>query len=167
MSEIKVRSATAAEAGRIAGFNRALALETEGLALEEKTVAAGVVALMGHPERGFYLVAEVAGAVAGCLLITYEWSDWRNGTFWWIQSVYVLPEARRKGVFGALFRHVEQLAERDPDVCGIRLYVERENTRAQATYRHYGLHDAGYTVMEVDYTAAAHRTDTGEDKHAG
>jgi ribosomal protein S18 acetylase RimI-like enzyme len=97
-------------------------------------------------------------------MFTYEWSDWRNGTFWWIQSVYVVPEARRSGVFRALFRHVEHLAQGDPSVCGIRLYVERENVRAQATYRHCGLHDAGYTVMEVDYSTAAHHT--GGNDHA-
>jgi ribosomal protein S18 acetylase RimI-like enzyme len=98
-------------------------------------------------------------------MYTYEWSDWRNGMFWWIQSVYVLPEARRGGVFRALFRHVEQLAERDAGVCGIRLYVERENTRAQATYRHCGMHDAGYAVMELDYTSAAAAAEG--DHHAG
>ena len=115
--------------------------------------------------RGFYVLAGVAGEPAGCLLVTREWSDWRCGWFWWIQSVYVLPQARRSGVFRALFRHVEQLAAADPAVCGIRLYVERENERAQATYRHCGLDDAGYVVMEVDYTRAA--PTAGGDEHAG
>ncbi len=148
MSEIKVRSATAAEAGRIAGFNRALALETEGLALEEKTVAAGVVALMGHPERGFYLVAEVAGAVAGCLLITYEWSDWRNRMFWWIQSVYVKPEFRGRGVYTALDGKVRELAAREGNVCGFRLYVHKGNARAQEVYRSLGMEETAYLVYE-------------------
>ena len=148
MSEIKVRSATAAEAGRIAGFNRALALETEGLALEEKTVAAGVVALMGHPERGFYLVAEVAGAVAGCLLITYEWSDWRNKMFWWIQSVYVKPEFRGRGVYSALDEKVRELAAREGNVCGFRLYVHKGNARAQEVYRSLGMEETAYLVYE-------------------
>ena len=148
MSEIKVRSATAAEAGRIAGFNRALALETEGLALEEKTVAAGVVALMGHPERGFYLVAEVAGAVAGCLLITYEWSDWRNRMFWWIQSVYVKPEFRGRGVYTALDEKVRALAAREGNVCGFRLYVHKGNARAQDVYRSLGMEETAYLVYE-------------------
>ncbi len=148
MSEIKVRSATAAEAGRIAGFNRALALETEGLALEEKTVAAGVVALMGHPERGFYLVAEVAGAVAGCLLITYEWSDWRNRMFWWIQSVYVKPEFRGRGVYSALDEKVRELAAREGNVCGFRLYVHKGNARAQEVYRSLGMEETAYLVYE-------------------
>ena len=148
MSEIKVRSATAAEAGRIAGFNRALALETEGLALEEKTVAAGVVALMGHPERGFYLVAEVAGAVAGCLLITYEWSDWRNRMFWWIQSVYVKPEFRGRGVYSAMDEKVRALAAREGNVCGFRLYVHKGNARAQEVYRSLGMEETAYLVYE-------------------
>ena len=148
MSEIKVRLATAAEAGRIAGFNRALALETEGLALEEKTVAAGVVALMGHPERGFYLVAEVAGAVAGCLLITYEWSDWRNRMFWWIQSVYVKPEFRGRGVYSALDEKVRELAAREGNVCGFRLYVHKGNARAQEVYRSLGMEETAYLVYE-------------------
>ena len=164
---IVIRAATAEDADFLAHGNAAMALETEHKRLDPGVVGAGVRAALADPAKGLYFIAESDGRRVGQLMFTYEWSDWRNGTFWWIQSVYVLPEARRKGVFGALFRHVEQLAERDPDVCGIRLYVERENTRAQATYRHYGLHDAGYTVMEVDYTAAAHRTDTGEDKHAG
>ena len=148
MSEIKVRSATAAEAGRIAGFNRALALETEGLALEEKTVAAGVVALMGHPERGFYLVAEVDGAVAGCLLITYEWSDWRNRMFWWIQSVYVKPEFRGRGVYSAMDEKVRALAAREGNVCGFRLYVHKGNARALEVYRSLGMEETAYLVYE-------------------
>jgi ribosomal protein S18 acetylase RimI-like enzyme len=87
-------------------------------------------------------------------MITCEWSDWRNGVFWWIQSVYVVPQARRTGVFRALFHHVERLAREDGTVCGIRLYVAGDNERAQATYRRCGLEDANYRVMEVDYSGA-------------
>ena len=148
MSEIKVRQATVAEAGRIAAFNRAMAMETESLALDEKTVAAGVVALMGHPERGFYLVAEVDGAVAGCLLITYEWSDWRNRMFWWIQSVYVKPEFRGRGVYSAMDEKVRALAAREGNVCGFRLYVHKGNTRAQEVYRSLGMEETAYLVYE-------------------
>ena len=148
MSGIKVRPATAAEAGRIADFNRAMALETEGLALDEKTVAAGAVALIGHPDRGFYLVAEVAGAVAGCLLITYEWSDWRNKMFWWIQSVYVKPEFRGRGVYSALDEKVRELAAAAGNVCGFRLYVHRDNTRAQEVYRSLGMEETKYLLFE-------------------
>ena len=148
MSEIKVRQATTAEAGRIADYNRAMAMETESLALNEKTVAAGVVALMGHPERGFYLVAEVGGVVAGCLLITYEWSDWRNKMFWWIQSVYVKPEQRGHGVYSALDEKVHELAAQAGNVCGFRLYVHRSNARAQEVYRNLGMVEKEYLVFE-------------------
>ncbi|NCA81914.1 MAG: GNAT family N-acetyltransferase [Opitutae bacterium] len=148
MSEIKVRQATAAEAVRIADFNRAMAMETEGLALDEKTVAAGVVALMGHPDRGFYLVAEADGAVAGCLLITYEWSDWRNKMFWWIQSVYVKPELRGRGIYRALDDKVQELAAKAGNVCGFRLYVHKGNVRAQEVYRSLGMHETEYLLYE-------------------
>jgi len=162
---IAVRPAGAADADFLAHGNTAMALETEHKRLDPAVVGAGVHAALADPAKGLYFIAERDGQRVGQLMFTYEWSDWRNGMFWWIQSVYVLPEARRGGVFRALFRHVEQLAERDPGVCGIRLYVERENTRAQATYRHCGMHDAGYVVMEVDYTSAA--TAAEGDHHAG
>lgn len=148
MSEIKVRRATAAESARIASYNRALAMETEGLALDEQTVTAGVVAAMGHPERGFYLVAEVGGVLAGCLLVTYEWSDWRNKMFWWIQSVYVKPEQRGHGVYSALYDKVRALAAEDGHVCGFRLYVHKNNHRAQEVYRNLGMEETAYLVYE-------------------
>lgn len=154
---VTIRPATTADADFLAAGNVAMALETEHKQLDRPTIAAGVRAALADPAKGRYFIAEQAGERVGQLMITYEWSDWRNGTFWWIQSVYVLPDARRGGVFRALFRHLEQLAAADPGVCGIRLYVERENDRAQATYRHCGLEDAGYAVMEVDYTRAAGR----------
>jgi len=160
-----IRPAVASDADFLARGNTAMALETEHKRLDPAVVGAGVRAALADPGKGRYFVAERDGQRVGQLMFTCEWSDWRNGTFWWIQSVYVLPEARRSGVFRTLFRHVEQLAEDDPTVCGIRLYVERENTRAQATYRHCGLHDAGYAVMEVDYTNAARAA--GGDEHAG
>ena len=152
---ITVRPAIVADADFLAHGNSAMALETEHKRLEPALVGAGVRAALADPAKGLYFIAERDGTRVGQLMFTREWSDWRNGDFWWIQSVYVLPEARRSGVFRTLFRHVEQLATRDPGVCGIRLYVERENVRAQATYRHCGLDDAGYVVMEVDYTRAA------------
>jgi len=164
MSET-IRPATTDDAEFLAAGNAAMALETEHKRLDREIVGAGVRAALADPAKGRYFVAERDGRPVGQLMLTYEWSDWRNGMFWWIQSVYVLPEARRSGVFRALFRHVEQLAGRDPGVCGIRLYVERENSRAQATYRHCGLHDAEYVVMEVDFTAAARGT--GGNDHAG
>lgn len=147
MSEIIVREATAAEAGRIAGFNRAAAMETEGAALNEQTVNSGVIALMSQPARGFYLVAELDGTLAGCLLITYEWSDWRNKNFWWIQSVFVKPELRGRGVYTALYAKVKEMAAAG-NVCGFRIYAHRKNQRAQDVYRSLGMAQTEYIVFE-------------------
>ena len=151
---LTVRPAADADAEFLAQGNIAMALEAEHKHLDPATVRLGVRAVLDDPSKGRYFVAERDGQVVGQLMITYEWSDWRNGTFWWIQSVFVTPDARRAGVFRALFRHLESLAEGDRSVCGIRLYVERENERAQATYRRCGLEDGGYRVMEVDYSGA-------------
>lgn len=152
--DISIRAARIDDATFLAAGNIAMALESEHKQLDPGTVTRGVQAVLGDPAKGRYFVAERDGQPVGQLMVTYEWSDWRNGNFWWIQSVYVLPETRRLGVFRGLFGHLEQLAKADPTVCGIRLYVERENGRAQATYRHCGLEDAGYVVMEVDYSGA-------------
>ena len=148
MSGIKVRHATAAEAGRIADFTRAHALETEGLALNELTVRGGVVALMGHPERGFYLIAEEDGIPAGCLLVTYEWSDWRNKLLWWISSYYVKPEMRGRGVDAAFEEKLQELAARQGDVCGFRTYVHKACKSAQDVFRSLGMHEKEYVVFE-------------------
>lgn len=148
MSEIKVRHATAAEAGRIVDFNRAMAMETEGLALKELTVAAGVQGVMGHPDRGFYLVAEVDGTLAGCLLVTYEWSDWRNKMFWWISSHYVKPEMRGRGIFAALDAQLQELAARAGNVCGFRVYVHKSNQQSQDVYRSLGMAEQDVVVFE-------------------
>jgi GNAT superfamily N-acetyltransferase len=151
---ISIRAARTEDAEFLAAGNVAMALESEHKQLDPATVNRGVRAVLADPARGHYFVAERNGRPVGQLMVTHEWSDWRNGNFWWIQSVYVLPEARRLGVFRSLFAHLEQLGEADATVCGIRLYVERENKRAQATYRHCGLEDAGYVVMEVDHSGA-------------
>ncbi len=148
MSGIKVRYATAAEARRLADFNRALAMETEGLALNEQTVSAGVVALMAHPERGFYLVAESDGALAGCLLVTYEWSDWRNKMFWWISSNYVKPEMRGRGVYDAMDAKLQELAAMEGNVCGFRTYVHKSFKPAIDVYRNLGMVEKEYIVFE-------------------
>ncbi len=148
------RAATAGDLDFIAQGNAAMALETEHKLLDPATVHAGVRAAFDDPARGRYFVAEIDGKVVGQLMITFEWSDWRNGVFWWIQSVYVEPPARRLGVFRALYGHVEGLARRTPGVCGLRLYVERDNIQAQRTYLGCGMVDAGYVVMETDYSGA-------------
>jgi GNAT superfamily N-acetyltransferase len=162
--DMSIRAARIDDAAFLAAGNIAMALESEQKQLDPATVTRGVRAVLDDSGKGRYFIAERDSRPVGQLMITYEWSDWRNGTFWWIQSVYVLPGARRLGVFRKLFDHVEQLAKADATVCGIRLYVERENARAQATYRHCELEDAGYVVMEVDYSAAVQAT--GGDDHA-
>jgi ribosomal protein S18 acetylase RimI-like enzyme len=144
---MRIRLATPADAGVLIEFNAAMALETEGKELLPDVIGAGVRSLLGNPAAGFYLLAEQDSAV-GSLMITKEWSDWRNGTFWWIQSVYVRPEFRRQGVYRNLYRHVQELASKDPAVCGFRLYVERENERAQATYSALGMKPTHYLVFE-------------------
>ena len=132
----------------IADFNTRLADETEGKQLESDTIAQGVRTLLSHPQHGRYFVACIKGRVVGQIMHTREWSDWRNGEIWWLQSVYVLGEFRQRGVFRALFAHLQRLAEASPDVIGLRLYVEEHNTRAQEAYLMLGIQRAGYTVME-------------------
>ena len=144
---MRIRLATPADAGVLIEFNAAMALETEGKELLPDVIGAGVRSLLGNPAAGFYLLAEQDSAV-GSLMITKEWSDWRNGTFWWIQSVYVRPDFRRQGIYKNLYRHVQELASKDPAVCGFRLYVERENERAQATYSALGMKQTHYLVFE-------------------
>ena len=112
------------------------------------TLAAGVTAALHDPHKGPYFLAERDGAAVGQMAVTFEWSDWRNGWFWWIQSVYVRPEARRQGVFRALFEHVQEAARADPGVIGLRLYVLAENRRAQETYLRCGMEETGYFVLE-------------------
>jgi GNAT superfamily N-acetyltransferase len=143
-----LRPATVADLATLADFNQAMARETEARELPRATLEAGIAALLRDPTKGFYLLAERDGLVVGQLMITYEWSDWRNGWLWWVQGVYVRPEARRQGVFKALFNHVADAARADPEVIGLRLYVERENHRAHATYRNLGLEWTSYLLME-------------------
>lgn len=146
---IIIREAQPADAETIAANNSSIAEETEGRSLDPAISGPGVAAVLADPAKGRYWLAESDGAVVGQLMVTYEWSDWRNGMVWWIQSVYVDPQYRRKGVFSSLYRHVESLASADPSVCGIRLYVENENRRAQETYAALGMINPGYVVMEA------------------
>lgn len=149
--DIHIRGGKPGDVEVIAEFNRAMALETEQRELDAETLIKGVRAVMDRPELGRYLVAERGGKVIGQLMVTYEWSDWRNGLFWWIQSVYVRPDQRRNGIFRALYEHVEQLARATPGVCGLRLYVDEHNERAMATYRQLGMQPSGHTVFETDW----------------
>lgn len=148
MTEFQLRMASIDDAPQLVEFNRAMARETENVELDLDTVEGGVRAMFDNPERGFYVVAQAAGELAGSLMITYEWSDWRDGMFWWVQSVYVRPAYRRRGVYRSLYRHVHALAETQPHVCGFRLYVERDNHRAQGTYRSLGMEQTPYLVYE-------------------
>lgn len=146
---IRIRRATRRDAPALIAFNAAMALETERKLLMPAVIGAGVRHLLAHPASGFYVVAESDGGVVGALMITTEWSDWRNGSFWWIQSVYVLPGLRRRGIYTRLYRHVQALAEKNRSVCGFRLYVERNNRRAQVTYRASGMQRTHYLVYEA------------------
>lgn len=148
--EIRIREAALADVPVIADFNVRLAEESEGLRLDEARVQAGVAALLKDRAKGIYHVAEVEGAVAGQVLITYEWSDWRNGNIWWIQSVYVKPEFRRAGVFRSLFNHLQHLARARAEVCSLRLYVHSGNTRASQSYERLGMTRTHYEIFELE-----------------
>ncbi|HOV58038.1 MAG TPA: GNAT family N-acetyltransferase [Rhodanobacteraceae bacterium] len=153
MTDIRIRPARRDDLDFLVDANAAMALETEDKPLDRDLLTRGVAAVFDDPARGFYLVAERAGERAGCLLITREWSDWRCGDWWWIQSVYVLPAVRRHGVFRALYDHVDAQARATPGVVGLRLYVEWENARAQATYRALGMEQEHYHLFRRGYTA--------------
>lgn len=143
-----VRDATFADLPFLVDCNLAMALETEQRALERDVLERGVGAVLDRAERGFYLIAERGGGPLGCLLVTREWSDWRNGEWWWLQSVYVTAPARRSGVFRALHAEVARRAAQAADVIGLRLYVERDNARAQATYASIGMQQTVYRLYE-------------------
>jgi ribosomal protein S18 acetylase RimI-like enzyme len=147
MSEPVIRPATRADIPALAAWNAAMAWETETKRLDPEVLARGVAGVFDEPRRGFYLVAERDGAAVGGLLVTYEWSDWRDGDFWWIQSVYVAPAARRGGVFRLLHAEVVRRA-REAGAVGVRLYVETENQRAQATYEGLGMQRCHYFMYE-------------------
>jgi GNAT superfamily N-acetyltransferase len=150
--EERVRDATPADLDTLVAFNRAMARETEGRDLDADLLRTGTDAVLRDPARGRYLVVEDGdGAPLGQLLITTEWSDWRNGWFWWIQSVYVRPEARGRGVYRRLHREVERLARDRGNVVGLRLYVATENRAAQAVYAAVGMSAADYRMFETDW----------------
>lgn len=146
--EILIRRTRMGDASVLVEFNRAMARETEDRELVHEVISAGVETLLKNPNLGFYVVAENNGHVVGSLMVTPEWSDWRNGTLWWIQSVYVRPDCRRQGIYRRLYQYVRSLAEKDPKVRGFRLYVERENTAAQKTYKALGMYETHYKLFE-------------------
>ncbi len=142
-----IRPATLADLPALCAWNAAMARETEGLALDPAVLERGVRGVFEQPQRGFYLVAERDGEAVGGLLVTFEWSDWRCGDYWWIQSVYVVPQARRDGVFRALHAEVQRRA-REAGAASLRLYVETANRRAQATYERLGMRRCHYAMYE-------------------
>ena len=158
---VTLRPGKPEDAPVIASFNTAMAEETEHRTLDPELINPGVAALLEDATKGRYWVAEAGDRVVGQIMVTYEWSDWRNGSIWWIQSVYIHPDHRRQGVFSALYRHVEGLAREDSDCCGLRLYVERDNRRARQTYEALGMIIPGYDVMEVDFRKEQDSQPTG------
>lgn len=162
---IHIRRAGPDDTPTITAFNTAMAMETEDRRLDQAALRDGIRSLLSHPEYGFYIIAERSGMDAiqpiGQLMITYEWSDWRNGVFWWVQSVYVVPDHRQRGVYQAMHRHITNEAKNNPRICGIRLYVARDNHRAHAAYRSVGLVPSPYEMYEHDFvlgpTPSSHR----------
>ena len=152
MNDIKItiREATLEDTESIIRFQEGMALETEGKVLDEALLRDGITAIFDSTQKGFYIVAEVGSVVVGSLLITYEWSDWRNATFWWIQSVFVDANWRRNGVYRSMYDYVVNVAKSRKDICGIRLYVERTNTIAQETYKDLGMTHSHYDLYETD-----------------
>jgi GNAT superfamily N-acetyltransferase len=148
MTDVQYRDAVPADSGSIVEFQLEMARETEELELDRSTLTRGVAAVFADPSLGRYYVAEDGGRVIASLMITYEWSDWRSGMVWWIQSVYVVPEYRRRGVYGGLYAHVRAFVERDPAIRGIRLYVDNRNTSAQQVYARLGMSGEHYRVFE-------------------
>lgn len=149
--EMNVRRARVEDIPVITRNNIAMARETEGRALDPIHAREGVEGLLRDPGKGFYLVATIRDAILGQCMVTFEWSDWRNGIFWWIQSVYVAEEYRKKGIFTTLFRSLEREAREQRDVVGLRLYVEHDNRTAQDAYVHLGMRETGYRVFEVEF----------------
>lgn len=145
---MNIRIAEKSDSAALIEFNQAMALETEGKMLETEVLRSGVEAVFADAAKGFYVAAEDEGKIVGGLMITYEWSDWRNAWFWWIQSVYILPQARGKGIYSQLYDFVKKRAVEKGDVCGFRLYVEKENHHAQRVYEKVGMESSYYLMYE-------------------
>jgi GNAT superfamily N-acetyltransferase len=146
--EILIRIAQASDVGSLVAFNQAMARETEGKELDPEILSAGVSAVFADEKKGFYVVAESGNKIVGGLMITYEWSDWRNAWFWWIQSVYILPEARGKKIYSRLYDFVRARAAAEKNICGFRLYVETENKHARTVYEKVGMEGSHYLMYE-------------------
>ncbi len=145
---MNVRVATADDADALIEFNQAMAYETEGKRLEPDVLSRGVRAVFSDAQKGFYVVTEEGGRIIGALMVTYEWSDWRNGWFWWIQSVYIRPEFRGRKIYRGMYRFVKDRAGEAGNVCGFRLYVEAENSHARRVYENVGMEPSHYCMYE-------------------
>jgi GNAT superfamily N-acetyltransferase len=154
-NQLIIRAANLDDVESIITFSAAMALETENRQLNVARLREGTLSLLNTPSYGFFIVAEIRDGeqrrLIGQLMITYEWSDWRNGVFWWIQSVYVDPAWRRRGVFRRIHEAVVSQAKADVKVCGLRLYVEQDNHTAEAVYQRVGLKRSVYKVYEEDF----------------
>ncbi len=146
--EILIRLAEIRDVQVITKFNRAMALETEQKELIPEVISKGVDKLLNNPNLGFYVIAERDNEAIGSLMVTTEWSDWRNGIFWWIQSVYIEPNERRKGIYTELYNFIRESANNNPSICGFRLYVEKENILAQNAYEALGMMETDYRIYE-------------------
>jgi GNAT superfamily N-acetyltransferase len=145
---IKIRHGIKSDIDIIVRFNKEMAYETEGISLDQEKLNDGVKAVFEHDTKGFYIVAECDGNLVGQAMITYEWSDWRNAIYWWIQSVYVLPEYRKVGVFRSIFEQIKSMANKS-NVCGLRLYVDRDNKIAKKAYQNLGMCESHYDLFEM------------------
>lgn len=143
-----IRIAKAEDAPDLVDFNQAMAKETEGKHLDPNTLRKGVEAVFGDEKKGFYVVAETDGKIVGGLMVTYEWSDWRNNWFWWIQSVYILPDFRGRKIYSQLYEFVKNQAEKNGNICGFRLYVENDNHNARRVYEKLGMDASHYLMYE-------------------
>ena len=150
-NNIAIRPATDSDLELLVRFQIAMASESEDKGLDENTLRHGIATALSSDDLALYIVAEIAGEPVGMLMLTWEWSDWRNGRFWWIQSVYVASSHRRLGVYSAMHHHVLSLASKDPTAAGIRLYVEKDNDDAQATYLHLGMVETHYRLFEAEF----------------
>lgn len=148
LNEISVRQATRNDTDVIVHFNSEMAYETENIILLQQKLTDGVTAVFEDSTKGFYIVAECDGTVVGQAMITYEWSDWRNAVVWWIQSVYILPDYRKIGVFRSIFEQIKLLA-RESNACGLRLYVDRSNIIAKKAYKNLGMEESHYDLYEM------------------
>jgi GNAT superfamily N-acetyltransferase len=147
---MNIRIASNEDADSLVDFNQAMALETEGKRLDTDKISNGVEAVFDDEKKGFYVVAETDGQIVGGLMVTYEWSDWRNAWFWWIQSVYILPKARGTRLYARMYDFVKQRAAVAGNVCGFRLYVETENMHAQHVYDAVGMSRSHYVMYEEE-----------------